>query len=78
MRIRRVKMSGVILLQIMTEGNEIRTKCIKGLPEGARFVYCIPTHEYILDLVVEHSSFDEVPDGAEIPIHPDPVFEKAN
>lgn len=71
-------MSGVILLQIMTEKNEIKTRCIKGLPEGARFVYCIPTHEYTIDLVVEHPSFDEVADGAEIPLHEDPVFERVD
>lgn len=76
MRIRRIQITGFLLTKLCTLDNEFHSKCIKGLPEGARFLYSIPESTYGIWFVVEHESFDALEDGQIIPIHPMPEFER--
>lgn len=77
MRIARVRVSSRFLLNIFTEGHEIHAKVVSGLPEGAVFLYSIPTIDYIfIDFVFEHPSFDMVEMGQEIPRFREILVEK--
>jgi hypothetical protein len=74
MRIKRVRMYGDFVVRLMTMDRETHCKCIKGLPEGCRFLYCIPSQYLAIEMVIEHSSFEEVKDHEEIPelnFHPE-------
>ena len=77
MRYMRVRIHAQLLMDMFTQDYEIHAKCIKGLPMNARFCYTIASTHYIwLDMVFEHPSFEVVMMGHEIPMFPDPVFEK--
>ena len=76
MKYRRIQISGLMLIHLCGVGNIFHSKCIEGLPIGARFAYCLPDSVYGIYIVVEHESFDELKDGDEIPIHPSPIFER--
>lgn len=77
MRYMRVRISTMMLLHMLTEGEEIHAKCIKGLPKGAKFCYSIPSTDYIwIDFIFEHPDFKVVMMGNEIPLFPDPEFVK--
>ena len=77
MRYRRILVSGVFLIDLCIEGSiSNRVRCIKGLPEGTKFVYAIPdARNYGIWFVVEHESFDTIESGGVIPEMDSPAFE---
>lgn len=77
MRIVRVRFSSIFFMSMLVTGNEIHAKVISGLPEGAKFLYSIPTTYYaFIDFVFEHPSFDVIMMGHEIPLFEDIRLEK--
>jgi len=81
MRLVLVRISGPVLLSLMTKGVETHVQCVEGLPEGAQCIG-IRTTEYTngrtdqVDLLVQHPSFEEIPEMGTIPYYPDPIFTK--
>ncbi len=71
MRYRRIKVHGQIFINIFCERFNAHIRCVSGLPEGTRFAYAVPTQpeDYGCWIVVEHESFDLIPDGGLIPEH---------
>lgn len=54
---------------LITEGCETKVRCIKGVPKGAKMVNSFyDGYRQTAILVYEHHSFDDVPEGGEIPI----------
>lgn len=74
MKYKRVRISGVFLTNLSVEGQESHAKCIKGLPEGTKFVYAIPEPANGIWMVVEHESFPELKDGDIIPEFESPIM----
>ena len=70
-RYRIVEIDCKLLLDIFTQGNTIRAFVKKGLPQGTKWAYAIPTDHYTMHVVVEHESFDDISLGKKIPMHPD-------
>lgn len=76
MRYRKVMINGDFLCMMLTEGNEIKHKCIKGLPAGSRFAYSFTDGYHAIWMVIEHESFDELKSGDIIPDYPGPLLER--
>jgi len=76
-RVKRVRMTSELLINMFRNGNESHVKCIKGLPDDARFIRMTSSEQiYGIDIVVSSESFSELKDGDEIPIFNDgPIFE---
>lgn len=75
-RWRKVSMPPDLLISIMTEGWKVPGKsgesiqCVKGLPEGAKFVKYEWGILNTLYLVVEHDSFEPLAERQRPPEHP--------
>lgn len=70
MRLRRVRISADLLVDMFVQGNNIHTKVIKGLPVGTQFVRLVswpPSNQYV-EFIVAHDSFDEAQRNEMIPI----------
>lgn len=76
MRYKRILIHGQLLTNFMITGIIPSIRCIDGLPEGTKFVYAIPSYHRGVLIVVEHESFLNLRDGAEIPEFLSPKFEK--
>ncbi len=70
-RLKQVKVSDVLLCDLLTVGNEAHVRCIEGLPEGTKPAGVWVTRQdrwaHRVSLIYEHASFDDVPDGVEPP-----------
>lgn len=75
MRYKRIRLSGVFMTMMFTNGVLPHAKVTNGLPEGTRFAYSIPDTDYGVWIVVEHHSFPELKDGDVIPILEPPLCE---
>lgn len=79
MKYKKILVNGEFLIKMSEENNIIHARCIKGLPEGTKFCYSIPTNEYYgIYIVIEHESFPNLNEGDLIPNMDDPVWEAIN
>ena len=69
-RLKQVKCSDVLLRDFLTQGFEGHMRCLEGLPEGAEpagMIVPIPHQSFIVGLLYEHESFEDVGPGEPIP-----------
>lgn len=71
MKLRKVRISTIFLLDMMTESYTTNFKTMKGLPKGCEFHSVIYDGIFGFEIIVRHESFEELKDGDEIPRHPD-------
>ena len=66
-----VEVASPLFFEMITKGfYDVGTRCIKGLPQGARFVRSFDDpirYPKTIFFVFQHESFDIVPDGLMIP-----------
>lgn len=76
-RLRRVRVNAKMYVDVMKDGWATGVHVIaNALPVDAGVVACsFEMTTLWVWIIVESESFDPVPDGEVIPIHPDPVFE---
>jgi len=70
-RLRQVQCSDVLLRDFLTQGFDGRLRCLEGLPEGAKpagVIVPIPHQSFIVGLLYEHESFEDVAPGEPIPV----------
>jgi hypothetical protein len=76
MGLKRLRISASSLIEMcINDGDIVSFKCTKGLPKGTK---CVGGHfDYIrnvVDFVISHKSFPNVPEGHEIPLVEDFEF----
>lgn len=73
-RLCKVQIHGALLTELITEGwhsggDEGTVRCVRGLPEGAAFMFSVFDYRYdTVDLVYHHESFELVGPRDPIPI----------
>ena len=67
----RIPLSGLVICQLLDICRKDRHLVIDtDLPDGAKFVRWYYSYDSdCMNVVVEHESFEEVPEGQEIPLH---------
>lgn len=65
-RLAKIVISGVLLEQWFTTGNEMRYRINQGLPKDAKFIGPMMSKQpNCLDILFEHDSFDIVAEGGQ-------------
>lgn len=76
-RFRRVHISAAGVVEMMTRGASAVDVVANPLPEDATLIgMAVDPDQRGVWVIVHSKTFDDVPHGALIPVHPDPLFER--
>ena len=78
MRLRYLPVYTDVLMELW-KGNALPVTCVENrIPKDARVVRIGHDHLGALNIVIESTEFADVDEGAEIPMHPRPLFRRVD